>query len=158
MTKKKIIKTGLWLVFGGVITALLVGLYMFNMPHRDVISSKADFSFQANEIVNEYLMDANKANQKYLDAEGESKILSITGNVSKIEDDLEGNTVVLLKNNNDKAGVSCTFTNETNSKAKTLNLGEKITIKGVIRSGASFDKDLDMYENVVVEKCDLVSK
>lgn len=38
-----------------------------------------------------------------------------------------------------------------------LKTGDKITIKGVIRSGASFDSDLDMYENVIIEKSDIVS-
>ncbi|AFK05501.1 hypothetical protein Emtol_0230 (plasmid) [Emticicia oligotrophica DSM 17448] len=156
MMKNKFFKVGVWLALVGVTVAVGVGLYMFNMPHRDVVAQKADYSFQASDIVNEYLADAAKANQKYLDAEGESKILSIRGNVAKIEEDLEGNKVVLLKNEGEKAGVSCTFTKETNAKANSLKVGETTTIKGVIRSGATFDKDLDMYENVVVEKCDIV--
>lgn len=153
MMKNKFFKAGLWLVLVVIVIAFGVGIYMFYMPHRDVVAQKADFSFQASDIVNEYLADATKANQKYLDSEGESKILSITGTIAKIEDDLEGNKVVLLRNEGEKAGVSCTFTKETNTKVNSLKVGETTTIKGVIRSGATFDKDLDMYENVVVEKC-----
>lgn len=158
ITKNKIIKTGLWLVLVGGIIALAVVYYMFNMPKRDVVAAKADFSFQANDIVNEYLTDATAANQKYLDAEGDSKILAVTGTIAKIDEDFEANKVVLLKNVGDKAGVSCTFTKETNAKVNALKVGEIVTIKGVIRSGASFDKSLDMYEDVIVEKSDLVSK
>lgn len=156
--KNKFFKVTVWIALAGTIIAIGVGVYMFNMPHRDVVAQKADYSFQASDIVNEYLADATKSNQKYLDSEGESKILSITGTVAKIEDDLEGNKVVLLKSDSEKAGVSCTFTPETNAKVSSLKVGETTTIKGVIRSGASFDGDLDMYENVVVEKCDLESE
>jgi hypothetical protein len=39
---------------------------------------------------------------------------------------------------------------------KGLALGEEITVKGVIRSGAEYDEDLEMYEDVIMAKCDLV--
>jgi len=59
---------------------------------------------------------------------------------------------VLLKSATNNAGVSATFTKETNAHTDNIKVGDKITIKGVIRSGASFDPDLDMYENVIIEK------
>ena len=63
----------------------------------------------------------------------------------------------MLKEKGDKAGVSATFTVETNHKISDLKIGEKITVKGVIRSGASYDEDLELYENVILEKSDLIS-
>lgn len=152
-TKKKI----LIILTVGVLIAVAVVLYMFNKPARDVQATKTDFSLQASEIVNEYLTDAKKANDKYLDENGNSKVLEITGIVAKISEDFSQQKVILLKLASDKAGVSATFTKETNSHTNLIKVGDEITVKGVIRSGASYDADLEMYENVILDKSDIVS-
>lgn len=157
-TKKKNFKTLLILLGVGILIAAAVALYMFNKPARDVQSTKTDFSYKASEIVNEYLTDAKKANDKYLDEEGNSKVLEITGTVAQISEDFNHQKVILLKSATDKAGVSATFTKETNSHTENIKVGDEITIKGVIRSGATYDKDLEMYENVTIDKSDIVSK
>jgi hypothetical protein len=158
MKKKKIIKIGVITVIIGIVIAGAVGFYMFNMPHRDVQSAKADFHLNSSDIVDEYLSNKDAANEKYLAADGDSKILEITGQVAKISDDFDGNKVVLLKSSSDKAGVSATFTPETNENTTNLQVGEKVTVKGVIRSGAAYDSDLELYENVILEKSDVVNK
>jgi hypothetical protein len=131
---------------------------MFNMPHRDVQSADADYTLSTSEIVSEYLADKDAANKKYLAADGDSKILEITGVVSKISEDFNGQKVVLLAGAQAKAGVSATFTSETNSSLSNVQVDQTITIKGVIRSGASYDEDLEMYEHVLIEKSDIVLK
>ena len=156
-SKKRILKITLLFIAAGILIIGGVGFYMFNKPARDVQKTKTDFSFKAGEIVNEYLLDAQKANEKYLDEEGNSKVLEVTGIVAEISEDFKGQTVILLKSNSDKAGVSCTFTAESNAHAAAVQVGDEISIKGVIRSGASYDEDLGMYENVIVEKSDIVS-
>lgn len=158
MKRRKIIKLGIITVVAGVVIAGAVGLYMFNMPHRDVQSVKADFSLNSSEIVAGYLANAETANNKYLAANGESKVLEITGTVNKISEDFDGQKVVLLKADSDKAGVSATFTPETNANAEKLQVGHNVTIKGVIRAGAAYDSDLELYENVILEKSDVVTK
>lgn len=155
MNKKKFIKIGLILLVSGVVIGGSVVLYMFNMPHRDVQSAQTDMILTADDLVNEYLVDATTANNKYLDEEGESKILEITGTVFSIGEDFNGNTEILLKSPDGKAGVSCAFTPETNAKSDGLTIGQTVTIKGVIQSGAAFDADLEMYENVIMDKCDI---
>lgn len=152
--KKKILIT----LAVGVLIAIGIALYMFFKPARDVQATKTDFSYSASAIVNEYLTDANAANEKYLDEEGNSKVLEITGTVADISEDFNNQKVLLLKNAEDKAGVNATFTKETNAHTNTIKIGDKVTIKGVIRSGASYDEDLEMYENVILDKCDIVSK
>ncbi len=158
MTAKKKILKKILIVFGiGIIVVGSIGYYMFNMPARDVQKTKTDFSYKANEIVNEYLADTQKANDKYLDEEGNSKVLEISGIVAEISEDFNSQKVILLKSADAKAGVSCTFTPETNANIKNIKIGDQINIKGVIRSGASYDEDLEMYENVIIEKSDIVS-
>ena len=154
-TTKKIIVS---VILFGILIASGIVFYLFNMPQRDVQSTKTDFAFSSGQIVNEYLADADLANQKYLQEEGDSKILAVTGEISSIEVDQNDQKVILLKGPSDKAGVSCTFTAATNAHTKDLKLGQTITVKGVIRSGAGFDEDLDFYENVIMEKCDIINQ
>ncbi len=158
MKRKKIIKILLLILFIGLVTAGSIVYYQFNQPHRNVQESKTDYSFSSSQIVKEYLANAKAANEKYLDEEGNSKILEIKGTVAEITEDFNNQKVVLLKSKTDDAGVSCTFTPETNASINQIHIGETIAVKGVIRSGATYDKDLGMYENVIMEKCSIVSK
>ncbi len=156
--KKKILKWGLTILVIGLIVGGGAILYMFFTPHRDVQAARSDYQLEAKLLVGEYLKDAKAANDKYLEEEGNSKIIEITGIVAEISEDFNKQKVVLLKNSSDKAGVSCTFMTETNANAEKLNIGDKVTIKGVIRSGAGYDEDLELYEDVIMEKCDVFSK
>ena len=158
MKNKKILKIGLILFAAVIVIAGGIGLYLFNLPHRDVQASKSDFSVTTTQIVTEYLIDKDRANQKYLSSDGDSKILEVTGIVNKISEEFNGLKVVLLKSNEDKAGVSATFSVETRSNAASLQVGQTVTLKGVILSGASYDEDLGLYENVILEKSDLLAK
>lgn len=156
MKKKKTIK----IIIISIVSVLVIGggiiLYLFNMPHRDVKNASTDYQVEASVLVTEYLNDAAKANEKYLDEEGDSKIFEVSGVISEITIDGNNQTVVLLKNKSEKAGVSCTFTEETNKEAQNLKVGQKTTIKGVIRAGATYDSDLEMYEHVIIEKASIV--
>lgn len=156
MKRKKRIRVIAIIGVAGLIIGGGIGLYMFNMPQRDVQSTKTDYSLSSSQIVAEYLSDNEAANKKYLAADGDSKILEITGEVSKISENFKGQKVVLLKNGQDKAGVSATFLTETKNNLIGITAGQIITVKGVIRSGASYDEDLELYENVLLEKSDVV--
>ena len=154
---KKRLKVILSLFVAGIVIAGAIVFYLFNMPHRNVQDTEADAAINVEQIVNEYLKNSTEANAKYLDTEGESKILEVTGVVSEISEDFNGQQVVLLKSEKLEAGVSCTFTPETNESVSTIKVGDRIVVKGVIRSGASYDEDLEMYEHVIMEKCSIAS-
>lgn len=142
----------------GISIALGAGIYMFNMPHRDIQSAKIDFTVSATDLVNEYLAGSTESDNKYLDNEGDSKILEISGTVSKVSKDFNNQTVILLKEPGAKAGVSCTLIPASGEPGNQVKIGQEIKVKGVIRSGAIFNVDLDMYENVIMEKCGIISK
>ncbi|MBE9489750.1 MAG: hypothetical protein IMY67_05605 [Bacteroidetes bacterium] len=156
--KKKIVKWGFILLAIIIIAGGAAFLYMFFQPHRDVQATQSDFQLEAKQIVDEYLTDYKAANDKYLQEEGDSKIIEITGIVADLSEDFNKQKVVLLKNLGENAGVSCTFTPETKQHAEKLKIGDKVTIKGVIRSGAVYDEDMELYEDVILEKCDIVNK
>ena len=107
-------------------------------------------------VVLEFLDDITAANSKYLAEDGNSKILKVTGTVAKISKDYNGNTVFLIKEIGDKAGVSTTFNVETEEIINSVIVGDQVTVKGIIRSGANYDKDLELYENVILGKCNLI--
>ena len=50
MKKKKVIQIIAILGVAGILIAGGIGLYMFNMPHRDIQSADADYSLTASEI------------------------------------------------------------------------------------------------------------
>ena len=142
-----------------VVAGLAGGSYaasIWFMPHRDIQNVEAFLEIDAEKLVDEYLADNNMSNEKYLDAEGESKVIIINGTIKSIETDQNSQTVVTLKSNNDELGVSCTFTNASNKNAASLKVGDAIKVKGVVRSGAEYDEDLELYEDAIIEKCDLV--
>jgi hypothetical protein len=158
MKKRKVFRIIAIIGIAGLLVGGGVGLYMFNKPHRDVQSAQADYVLSSSQIVAEYLADYQAANQKYLAADGNSKILEISGEVNEISENFNGQKVVLLNGVKDRAGVSAIFTEETNDNLNGIKVGRTITVKGVIRSGASYDEDLEMYEHVILEKSDLVKE
>jgi hypothetical protein len=144
-----------------VIGLLFIGvgfeIYIYYTPPKDIKGDEAEYYLSVNDIVSEYLNDAELANTKYLSEDGYSKIMEISGIVMSKSVNFNGQyVVVLIDNGNDKAGVSCTFASDAGHCAEGLKMGEQIRIKGVIRSGATYDSDFDIYENVVLEKCSVV--
>lgn len=155
MNRRKIISTLLYVIALAVVVAAAIAYYLFNKPHRNVADADTDFRISATALVEEYLQSAEAANQKYLADDGESKILAVTGKVATLVKDLNGQSVITLRSNDQKAGVSCTFTLATNKQTEHISPGDVVTVKGVIRSGAGYDSDLDLYEDVILEKCSI---
>lgn len=154
--KKKILKYTLITGGIGAVVGGSIVLYLFFMPHRDIQSTAVDYELSANVLVEEYLNNEVQSNDKYLQEEGDSKILSVKGRVSEISKNLQENIVILLKDDSMPAGVRCTFMLDTNPNASKIEVGQEVVIKGVIRSGAAYDKDLELYEDVILEKCDVI--
>jgi hypothetical protein len=153
--KSKIIK----LIGAIILMGIGYATYIWFMPHRNVQAVTAFETISATDLVHAFVTNKEKANATYLDSdEGESKVLIVTGEVAKISKDQLGQHVVLLKNKTDKMGVSCSFTTETNDQVSNIKIGDTISIKGVIRSGAEYDADLDLIENVIVEKSAMLKK
>ena len=156
-TKKKILKLTAIVVVAGLLIGGGIVFYLFNMPHRDVQGTNTDYRLSTTQLVSEYLAESHAANEKYLAADGESKVMEVSGTVAKISENIDGQKVVLLKEPTDDAGTNCIFLTETSPHAEKLKVGSIATIKGVIRSGASYDDDLELYENIILDKCDVVN-
>lgn len=152
--RKKIIKK---LLIVGLVAAVIGGsvlAYFWFMPHRDVKNAVADHSIKGVELVEEYLTNADAANEKYLAEDGDSDIFEVLGIVNDISENQNGQAVVLLKGANDKAGINCTFIKGENTSG--LKLGDEVQIKGKIEVGASYDEDFEEYMDVIMGECSLV--
>ena len=144
---KKILLFLISIAFVGIVV-VLIG---FNLPHRDISKMKADYVLTSDELVQEYLDNADLANDKYLAENGDSKILEVKGEIMKISRNLNNQTVVLLQSTDSPAGVSVTISDD-HEPGRILAKGKTVTLKGVIRSGAGYDSDMEIYRNVVLDK------
>ena len=155
MKKTKTKKIILIIVIIGILAAIYPA-YLYFMPHRDVQETEAFASLSSKQLVDEYLKDNATANAKYLEKDGNSKVLIIEGLISSITKDQNDQTVMLLKDASEEAGVNCTFLIDAENRIKDLKLGDNIRVKGFITLGASYDEDLEMYEDVIMQDCDMV--
>lgn len=158
MTKKskKTIKIIALVTLIAIAGGVIYGIYMYNLPHRNVQTTNTDYKVTVSELVNEYLSDPETANKKYLADDGDSKVLEVTGTVKRIQENFNGQKVIILQQDEDQAGASFTITTASHQDISTLETGQTITLKGVIRSGPFYDADLDMYVNAVIDESDLV--
>lgn len=154
--KKKTIKRAGIILLTGILLVAGAGLYMWFKPHRDVQATKAFATLKVNELIQEFTTNAKVANEKYLSRDGNSKVIVVEGRVSKISVNQSGETVIILKDEGAKAGVSGTFTVKTSPDANGVKEGDIIKIKGAITAGNSYDADLDLYEHAVLVQCDIV--
>jgi hypothetical protein len=156
MRRKQIIKASVILFAVVALTAAGISIYLYNKPHRDIRDSPVDFKLTSVDLVRQFLSNSEEANRKYLGSDGKSGIMAVSGKVYAITRDMNHQPVVLLKDKDEKAGVSCTFARATNDQAENIQIGQSITVKGVIRSGARYDEDFGLYENVILDKCSLL--
>jgi len=155
MKKKSLKRIGI-ILFIGIVIAGSVGAYMWFKPHRDVQSTNAFTTLTAKQLTDEFTADAAKTNAKYLASDGNSKVLIIEGRVSSINENQNGDKVIILKAEEDKVGVSAGFTKETNANVSSVKVGDIIKIKGAITAGNRYDADLDLYEHAILMQSDIV--
>ncbi|MDP3666996.1 MAG: hypothetical protein Q8R50_09980 [Sediminibacterium sp.] len=155
MTKKNLKKIGLTILVL-VIIAGGFGMFMWNMPHRDVQSAKADAVLTVKKLTSEFTTDQAKANAKYLSSDGNSKILMVTGRVNSITTNQMGETVMVLKDAGAKVGVNASFTLHTSKNVALIKVDDIIKVKGAITAGNSYNADMDIYEHAVLVQCDIV--
>lgn len=156
MKRKKIILLVVIIAILGGIAVASYGLYEYYRPERDIQASKADFELSVKDLVKEYLADEAKANQKYLSADGNSKIIVLEGKIKSIEETENKEKVVALRATGDEVGFRCIFLKESSENAKGLKEGQAVKIKGSITGIPKYDEDFEEYTDGTLSNCDLV--
>lgn len=143
-------------IFGFFLLGLIgvgFGLDLWFMPHRDVQSAPVFDELTADDFINEYLDNAAEANEKYLAADGDSKIIAITGTVSSVETNEAGDAVIYIKGSSDEVAIRCTLMDTEKDEASSVKEGQTLTINGVVSAGAAYDADFEMYEDAIMREC-----
>lgn len=154
MANRNFIKVAAWIALAVILGAVAFGVYLWNMPHRNVQQSGVFAEMQVNDLLNEFEKNADAANKKYLSSDGNSKVLVVGGRIFSVSTNLNNQQVILLKENGAKVGVRCTLISATD--ANQLKVGDYIKIKGAITAGNRYDADLDLYEDALLTDCAIV--
>ena len=121
-------------LFGIIITILIIGYNYVYQDHRDIAKEEAEFVLNSKEIKNEFVSNVFNAEEKYL-----NRTIEVSGTIS------ETNKADITIDDN----VFCQFSNNINS---SVNLNSIITIKGRV---IGYD---DLLEQVKLDQCILIKK
>jgi uncharacterized protein (DUF1330 family) len=125
---------------------MLIGFYKYNKGPVNVKNSSA-IKMEAAALYDAYQSDSIAAQKNY-----SGKILQVTGQVSKITDNQQGEMIVLFKTNVDGAFVNCTLQN------KTMNIkpNETLELKGICSGLGQGEPDLGILGDVYLTRSILV--
>ena len=141
---KKSIKIILFIVLAGVLGVGGVTLYVFTKAPTEATKLKPDVIIDATEFFNTYEEDEEAANKIYLD-----KLVQVEGVVAEVFANNTGELNIILKEEGDFAGVSCSFIPAEQEKITKLETGDLVKVKGFC-SG--------MLMDVVLNRCVLVEE
>jgi hypothetical protein len=103
-----------------------IGMYLYNKPHADLNDQAADASMSAGELLAEFEANETEANAQYL-----NKVIEIRGSVQEMTETTEGGKVLILRDEEAMAGVSCAFEAKDAEKLASISLGDEIVARGV---------------------------
>jgi len=136
-------KSGKKIILGVIALIILggvgYGLYVWNMPPRDVSKEKG-IAITASAIFDSFTASESRANMLYL-----NKAVQVTGEIAEIKKNQAGQIVVYLKSSDPIYGVNCTFKNDPGP----LQKNSTITFKGVCTGYLS---DVVINQGLLVKK------
>lgn len=124
----------------GIITGSIIVYKIYTKPHRDVTTEKG-VQLSAQNLYDAFRTNEAEANKLYLD-----KAIEMTGEVSEVSTNQDGNTVVNFKTSDPLFVINCTF--KTNPGE--LKPGLNITFKGIC-TGYIPDANVVINEGVLVK-------
>lgn len=109
------------------------GLKEYHRGHQSTVDLETEVKISAKGLMADYLADETTANTKYL-----NKVMEVAGVVSSLALTDSGSSSVNLFTEDEISVVSCQLESEQLEKARLLQEGDEITVKGRC-SGATFD-------------------
>ena len=103
----------------------MIIINLYNKPFVDVENSNAKLVVSAQELLNDFQEDENRANKKYVD-----NIIQIKGVIAEISI-ARGNSVITLKDSNGLSSIICHMGPENNLNVLKFKKDNQITIKGI---------------------------
>ncbi len=133
------------------VTILLIACcsiwYVFTVKFTDTVREKTDYAVNVIVLINEFKKNDSLANKKYTE-----KIIAVTGVVTEIE--MADSTVnIKMADTTTGSYTIFAFQQQHLAEAKTINVGDKVTIKGSC-SGGTYSQILET-EYIVFKRCAL---
>ncbi len=119
-----------------VLAAIAAGVYtcrVFNRKNPDVSKQKPAYEVQATDLIKEFNENDSSANKKYL-----GKIVSVKGQIKKIDHDEEGYYTIVLGDSTGLSSVLCAMDTTQKVDAANLNKVSSVKVKGFF---IAFEKD-----------------
>lgn len=134
------------LIIGGLlaIIGIAIGYSIYNKPHEDIRSAKAEVNITAPELFAAYEADETAANGKFL-----GKTVQVSGKVQEVTTDEAGKTGVTLECGGMMFGVICKLDDLTEHSRMDFEVGEEVVFKG---------KCSGYLSDVVLDRCVEVQK
>lgn len=142
---KKWLKIILFLFIIGIIGAVMVYIFVYNKPHRDIAKAKPDFTLTASDFYTAFMNDPDGSAQLYND-----KVIQIDGTIGAVESTTDMVILVYIFNDGmfGSEGVRCTLLREMHADAASINSGDYLKIKGLCTGLNGSD--------VILEKCSVI--
>jgi len=152
MRKRRLVFISLLFVLIG---AVATAFYLFFQPHRDIKNAEAEYVLSSEALVAEYLTDKAAADLKYLDEEGESAIVELTGRFLSAHAN-GPSTVIVLEGVAGKSDVHAHLSTGETVDIAALE-GKQLRLKGVLISGPEFDADLELYTPLILRESSIIN-
>jgi len=125
---KKLIKILAILAVIGIIGGVAGYVFVYNKPHPDYESVKAEYVIEAKKLYDEFRNDPSGTGNRY-----NGKILEISGMITSNESTDSTSTIVFVFNQGDfgDEGVRISMLPGSGDQAKKLTQGTVVTLKGL---------------------------
>jgi hypothetical protein len=148
--KNKILTYGIWVVLIGLLAGICIAIYMFNKPKRDISNTKPEYTVSAEQLLTEFTKNEQAANAKYLSASG-GKVIQVSGIIAEIEQKGDTTLNISLKGPSDSQRINCSMEKTEIQEAKSLKIGNKVSMKGECTGYLDITSEVSMV-NCVYEK------
>lgn len=130
-------------IIGSFIAGLLIALYLYNKPHPNLASQKADIQVSSTALFQAFEADETAANDQYLNT-----LIEVEGKVAEKNATEDGGYTLVLGAAEQAFGVNCAFLPADSEGVDQLAVGDQVTIKGICAG---------MLMDVNLSRCILVS-
>ena len=108
-----------------IFLGITAGLMAYYKPHKSVANINPDYVTHADALYDEFILQEQRANEKYLD-----KVVMVKGEVKQVTKVADDRVNITLETGDEIFGVSCTF-EKGNSDLLAMNEGDEISVKGI---------------------------
>ena len=129
------------------------GLEEYNRKNKDLNKTKPDVKISAIELLKDYEANDSIANGKYL-----GKIIELSGNIKKVENDGVGSYTIVLGEQSSLSSVRCIMDTTYRNDAAAVNEGSSVTIRGLCTGfkknellGENLGSDVELNRSVVIK-------